>query len=54
MSKQLLSSEDKKPYEKPAVIHRQIMETVAGACSDADPTNGKVGDGSDMCTNPMS
>lgn len=39
----------KKTYEKPAVVYRQVMETVAGACSDADPTNGKTGTG-DTCT----
>lgn len=40
---------DKKTYEKPAVIHRQVMESVAGACSEQDPTNGKTGSG-DLCT----
>ena len=42
MSKQLPTSEEKKVYEKPAIIHRQIMETVAGACSDADPADLRV------------
>lgn len=39
----------KKPYEKPAVIHRQKMESVAGACEAGDPINGKTGAG-DACT----
>ncbi|MCA9990589.1 MAG: hypothetical protein H6666_08345 [Ardenticatenaceae bacterium] len=49
MSKQLNPVEEKMTYEKPAVIHRQVMESIAGACSDADPVNGKTGDG-DTCT----
>lgn len=40
---------EKQPYEKPAVVHRQVMESIAGACSDTDPTNGKTGTG-DTCT----
>jgi len=49
MSKEVNPVEEKMTYEKPAVIHRQVMESIAGACSDADPTNGKTGDG-DLCT----
>jgi hypothetical protein len=48
MSKPKVKKE-KSAYEKPAVIHRQVMESVAGACSDADPINGKTGVG-DQCT----
>jgi len=33
----------KKTYEKPAIVHRQILESIAGACPVADPTNGKTG-----------
>ena len=40
---------EKLAYEKPAVIYRQVMESVAGACSETDPTNGKTGSG-DNCT----
>ena len=40
---------EKKEYEKPAVIHSQKMESIAGACSDDDPVNGKTGTG-DTCT----
>jgi hypothetical protein len=32
----------KKAYEKPAVIHRQVMESVAGACQVTYGTNGKA------------
>jgi hypothetical protein len=32
----------KKAYAKPAVIHRQVMESVAGACEATDPINGKA------------
>ncbi len=39
----------KKTYTKPAVIHRQVMESIAGACDAADPINGKTGSG-DPCT----
>ncbi len=48
MEKQALPDK-KKAYEKPAVIHSQIMETIAGACSEADPVNGKTGN-QDLCT----
>lgn len=40
---------EKTGYEKPAIVHRQVMESVAGACSVQDPTNGKTGSG-DTCT----
>jgi len=34
----------KKAYEKPAVIHRQVMESVAGACQEGPGgINGKAG-----------
>jgi len=32
----------KKAYEKPAVIHRQVMESVAGACQQTAGVNGKA------------
>lgn len=32
----------KKAYEKPAVIHRQVMESVAGACQVTGGVNGKA------------
>jgi hypothetical protein len=41
--------EEKATYEKPAVIHRQLMESVAGTCDATDPTNGKTGTNDD-CT----
>jgi len=39
----------RKPYTKPAVIHREIMESIAGGCESTHPVNGKVGV-SDNCT----
>ena len=33
----------KQTYQKPAIIHRQVMESIAGACQANDPTNGKDG-----------
>ncbi len=35
--------ENKKVYEAPAVIYRQVIEAVAGACDASSPTNGKAG-----------
>lgn len=32
----------KKAYEKPAVIHRQVMESVAGACQQTGGVDGKA------------
>jgi hypothetical protein len=49
MSEESQNSEAKMVYEKPAVIHRQLMESVAGTCDAANPTNGKTGEG-DPCT----
>gem|GEM_PF-2182783 len=49
MSKKLTPTDEKMTYEKPAVIHRQVMESIAGACEEADPNNGKTGV-NDMCT----
>jgi hypothetical protein len=34
---------EKKPYEKPQVVHRQPLEGIAGACDATDPVNGKAG-----------
>ena len=53
MSNAVSSNEQKKPYEKPAIVHRQVMESVAGACEAADPVNGKTGSG-DNCTSTSS
>lgn len=39
----------KLPYEKPAVVHRELMESIAGTCDSTDPVNGKTGVG-DNCT----
>ena len=49
MSEKKKVKETKKAYEKPAVIHRQVMEAIAGSCPEEDPINGKEGVG-DMCT----
>jgi hypothetical protein len=46
-------SDEKKVYEKPAVVHRQLMESIAGTCDAQDPVNGKTGTG-DNCTNTSS
>jgi hypothetical protein len=35
--------EERKAYEKPAVVHTQVLESVAGACPVGEPTNGKTG-----------
>lgn len=35
--------DQKKNYEAPAVVYRQVLEAVAGACQASDPTNGKAG-----------
>ncbi len=34
---------NKKPYERPEVVHSQVLESVAGACPPGEPTNGKTG-----------
>ena len=44
----------KKTYEKPAVIHRELMESIAGVCDTQDPVNGKEGAPTDTCTVAMS
>jgi hypothetical protein len=44
-----LTPSNKLPYEKPAVIHRELMESIAGTCDANDPVNGKTGSG-DNCT----
>lgn len=41
------NQEEKATYEKPAIIHRQVMESVASAC---DPGEGGKMDGDEMCT----
>lgn len=43
----------KKTYERPAVIHRELMESIAGVCDTQDPVNGKTGTG-DTCTTTSS
>jgi hypothetical protein len=48
--KKLPDQQSRKPYEKPAVVHRAILEAIAGACAKyPEPVNGKVGTG-DNCT----
>ena len=44
-----MKPENKSTYEKPAIIHRELMESVAGACDTQDPINGKTGTPED-CT----
>ena len=38
-----LKPENKPTYEKPAVIHRELMESVAGTCDAEQPVVGKTG-----------
>ncbi len=33
----------KKTYEKPQIVHRQVLEAIAGVCQQSDPINGKAG-----------
>ena len=45
-------NEGRKAYEKPAVVHRQELLAKGqfqGVCVEADPINGKTGQG-DTCT----
>ncbi|MGH2536908.1 MAG: hypothetical protein ACRDHL_05920 [Candidatus Promineifilaceae bacterium] len=42
-------SPEKRPYEKPAVVHREVLESIAGTCDTSDPVNGKTGT-DDACT----
>jgi hypothetical protein len=44
-----LKPENKSVYVKPAVIHRELMESIAGTCDSQDPVNGKTGV-EDECT----
>jgi hypothetical protein len=44
-----LKPDNKSVYEKPAVIHRELMESIAGTCDSQDPVNGKTGI-DDECT----
>ncbi|HET6444174.1 MAG TPA: hypothetical protein VFI27_06285 [candidate division Zixibacteria bacterium] len=44
-----LQPENKSVYEKPAIIHRELMESIAGTCDSSDPVNGKTGT-DDNCT----
>jgi hypothetical protein len=44
-----LNPDNKSVYEKPAVIHRELMESIAGTCDSQDPVNGKTGV-DDNCT----
>ena len=43
-----VKSEKKTTYEKPAVVYRQLMETVAGSCDPGTITNGKA-EGESTC-----
>jgi len=36
---------EKKTYEKPQIVHRQMLEAMAGVCQQSDPINGKAGAG---------
>lgn len=44
-----MKPENKSAYEKPAVVHRELMESIAGACDTAEPQIGKTGT-ADECT----
>jgi hypothetical protein len=44
-----LKPSKKLSYEKPAGVHRELMESIAGTCDTNDPVNGKVGT-NDNCT----
>jgi hypothetical protein len=35
----------KLPYQKPSVVHRELMESIAGTCDTNEPVNGKTGSG---------
>jgi len=39
----------RKPYEKPAILHRELIESIAGLCEPGNPINAKTGIG-DPCT----
>ena len=39
----------RKPYEKPAILHRELIESIAGLCESGNPINAKTGVG-DPCT----
>ena len=41
--------ENKSAYEKPAFVHRELMESIAGACDTSEPVVGKTGTADD-CT----
>jgi hypothetical protein len=41
--------EERLAYEKPAIVHRELLESIAGTCDTSDPVNGKTGSG-DNCT----
>ncbi len=48
------NNKTRRPYEKPAVVHREMMEAIAGLCdATGDPVNAKTGVG-DGCTNTYS
>lgn len=36
-------NQKKKTYEKPQIVHRQVLEAIAGVCQQSDPINGKAG-----------
>jgi hypothetical protein len=38
-----LKPENKSVYEKPAIIHRELMESIAGTCDSTEPVVGKTG-----------
>jgi hypothetical protein len=44
-----IKPENKSAYEKPAIVHRELMESIAGACDTSEPVVGKTGT-ADECT----
>ena len=45
----ILQNRERMAYEKPAVVYRELLESIAGTCDTNDPVNGKTGSG-DNCT----
>jgi hypothetical protein len=42
-------SDSRQPYEKPTIVHRERLESIAGDCQTTHQVNGKTGEG-DNCT----
>lgn len=32
----------RRPYKRPAIVHEDALEAMAGACSESDPVHGKA------------